>query len=55
MPRLSVLSVSDMSTDYQRPSKSRHVSIVSSDDVNDLKIVEDAHVPFKTISIIEDI
>jgi len=39
---------------YQCPSKSRHVSIVSSD-VDDSKVVEDVHVLSKTISIIENI
>ena len=28
---------------------------MSSNDVNDLKVVEDVHVPLKTASIIEDI
>jgi len=41
--------------DYQCLSKSQHVSIVPSDDVNDSKVVEDVHVPSKTTSIIEDI
>jgi len=40
--------------DYQCPSKSRHVSIVFSDDVDDSK-VDDVHVPSKTTSAIEDI
>ena len=37
------------------PSKSRHVNIVSSDDVDDSKVVEYVHVLSKTISIVEDI
>jgi len=41
--------------DYQCPSKSQHVSIVSSDDVDDSKVIEDVHVLSKTTSIIEDI
>ena len=40
---------------YQCPLKSRHVSIVSSDDVDDLKVVKDIHVPSTTTSIIENI
>ena len=35
--------------------KSRHVSIVSSDDVDDVKVVENVHVLSKTTNIIEDI
>jgi len=31
--------------DYQYPSKSRHISIVPSDDVDDSKVVENVHVP----------
>ena len=41
--------------DYQCSSKSQHVSIVSSDDVDDSKVVEDVHIPSKTSNIIEDI
>ena len=41
--------------DYQCSSKSRHVSIVSSDDVDYSKVIENVHVPSKTTSIIEDI
>jgi len=41
--------------DYQCPSNSRRVSIISNDDVDDSKVVEDVHVPSKTTSIIEDI
>jgi len=40
--------------DCQCPSKSRHVSIVSSDDVDDSKVVVDVH-NFSKTSIIEDI
>ena len=40
---------------YQYPSKSRRVSIVPSDDVDESKVVEDVPVPFETTSIIEDI
>ena len=39
---------------YQCRSKSQHVSIVLNDDVDDSKLVENVHVPFKT-SIIEDV
>jgi len=39
--------------DYQCPSKSRHVSIVSND--VDSKVVEGVHDPFKATSIIKDI
>jgi len=35
--------------------KSRHVSIVSSDDVDDSKVVENVHIPSKTTSITKDI
>jgi len=41
--------------DYQYPSKSRHLSIVHSNDVYDSKVVEDVHISSKTTSIIEDI
>ena len=41
--------------DYQCPSKSRHVRVISSDDVDDSNVIEDVHVPSKTASIIEDI
>jgi len=41
--------------DYQFPSKSRHVSIVPSDIVDDSKVVEHVHVPSKTTIIIEDV
>jgi len=42
--------------DYQCPSESQHVRIVpSDDDVDDSKVVEDIHIPSKTVSIIEDI
>ena len=41
--------------DYQYPSKSRHVSIVPSDDVDDLKVVENVHIPSKTTSLIKNI
>jgi len=41
--------------DYQCPSESQHVTTMLTDDVDDSKIVEDVHVPSKTVSIIEDI
>jgi len=41
--------------DYQCLSKSRHASIVSTDDVDDSKVIEDVHVPSKTNNIIKDI
>jgi len=41
--------------DYQFLSKSRHFSIVSSDDVDDSKIVKDVHDLSKTTSIIDDV
>jgi len=41
--------------DYQCISKSQHVRIVLSDDIDNLKIVEDIYVPSKNASIIEDI
>jgi len=37
------------------PSESRHVRIVPSDAIDDWKVDEDVHVPFKAASIIEDI
>jgi len=40
--------------DYQCPSKSQYVSTVSSDDIDNSKVVEDVHAP-KTVNIIEDI
>jgi len=40
--------------DYQCPSESQHVRIVSSDEVDVSKVIEEVHVPFKTVSIIED-
>jgi len=33
--------------DYQCPSESQHVRIVSSDDVDDSKVIEDVYVPSK--------
>jgi len=50
-----LLSVVYEHYDYQCPSESQHVRIVSSDDVDDSKVVEDVHVPPKTASIIEDL
>jgi len=41
--------------DYQCPSKSQHVSIVSSNDFDKSKVVEDVPVPSETTSIIENI
>ena len=41
--------------DYHCPSESQHVRTVSSDDVDDLKVIDDAHISPKTASIIEDI
>ena len=41
--------------DYQCPSECQHVTTMSSNDVNDSKVIEDVHVPPKTVSIIEDI
>jgi len=41
--------------DYQCPSTSQQVRTVSSDDVDDSKIIEDVHVPPKTASIIKGI
>jgi len=41
--------------DYQCPSKSQHVRTVSSDNVDDSKVVENVHVPSITASIIENI
>ena len=35
--------------DYQCPSKSQHVGIVPSDDVDNSKVVEDVYVPSKTV------
>ena len=55
MPRPNILSVRDMGTMIIIPSKSRHVSIVPSDIVDDSKVVEHVHVPSKTTIIIEDV
>ena len=41
--------------DYQCPSKSQRVRIVSNDDVDNLKVVKNVHVPSKTINIIDNI
>ena len=41
--------------DHQCPLKSQHVSIVSSDDVDNSKVVEDIHIPSKITNIIETI
>ena len=40
---------------YQCLSDSQHVRIVSSDDVDDSKVVEDVHFPSNSASIIDDI
>jgi len=40
--------------DYQCPSESQQVRIVPSNDVDDLKVVEDVHISPKTASIIKD-
>ena len=40
--------------DYQCPSESQHIRIVSSDEVDVSRVFEEVHVPFNTISIIED-
>jgi len=39
--------------DYQCPSESQHVRIVSSDKVDISKVIEEVHVPSNTVSIIE--
>jgi len=39
---------------YQCLSESKHVRIVSSDEVDISKVIEEVHVPSKTVSIIED-
>ena len=41
--------------DYQYLSESQHVRIVSSDEVDVSRVIEEVHVPFNTVSIIEDI
>jgi len=41
--------------DYQHPMKSQHVGIMPSNDVGDLKVVNNLHLPYKTASITEDI
>ena len=41
--------------DYQRSSECQHVRTVSSNDVDDSKVIEDVHILPKTASIIEDI
>ena len=41
--------------DYQCPLESQHVRTELSEDVDDLKVVEDVHISSKTASIIEDI
>ena len=41
--------------DYQCALESQYVRIVSSDEVDDSKVVEDVHISSKTASIIEDI
>ena len=40
--------------DYQCPSESQHVKIVSSDEVDVSKVIEENHVPSNIVSIIED-
>jgi len=40
---------------YQYPSECQHVRTVSSNDVDNSKVVEDVHVPPKTASIFKDI
>ena len=40
---------------YHYPSESQHVRTVPSDNVDDLKVVEDVHIRSKTVNIIEDI
>ena len=40
--------------DYHCPLKSRHVNIVSSNGVDDSRVVEDVYVPFEIISVVED-
>jgi len=40
--------------DYQCPSEIQHVRIVSSDEVDVSKVIEEVHVPFNIVSIIED-
>ena len=40
--------------DYQYPSESQHIRIVSSDEVDVSKVIEEVYVPPKTVSIIED-
>ena len=37
--------------DYQCPSESQHVKIVSSDEVDVSKVIEEVYVPPKTVSI----
>ena len=41
--------------DYQCPSECQHIRTVSSNDVDDSKVVEDVHVPSKVANIIKDI
>ena len=38
----------------QCPSESQHVRIVSSNEVDVLSVIEEVHVPFNIVSIIED-
>ena len=40
--------------DYQCLSESQYVKIVSSDEVDISRVIEEVHVPFNTVSIIED-
>jgi len=39
--------------DYQCPSESQHVKTVPIEDVDDSKVIEEVHIPSKTLSIIE--
>ena len=40
--------------DFQCFLESQHVRIVSSDEVDVSRVIEEVHVPFNTVSIIED-
>ena len=56
MPRPCVLNVSDMNIMIiSAPQRVNIVKTVPTDDVNDSKVIEEFHVPSKTLSIIEDI
>ena len=41
--------------DYQRPSESRHVRIVSSNNVNDSKVVDDVNILLEITNIVKKI